>query len=615
VADPVTLHGKLTNASTTWNILILPDGYDGSKNGDVATFLADACAVKDKIVTSLPFAALVSTMTIVGLFVPSTDTLLGIDDSHRCSAPVTNTYFGARFCRDMRPDKTKICRSLYGDENIVKNLIDATPDLKGMNWQPVVIVNSLAFGGQRHSGVVWVSKSADWLDTVIHELGHLIGNLGDEYDEEGYGRHGPAEPAAGNVTTITKRDDLLGYVQSHNTKFSLNAWAGFIDPSTPIPTSVNSTCAVQTNAPADKAAAEAGGPIGLYEGAEHSPCGAFRPSPGCRMRYSYLEFCRVCSWTLIAKLGGHIVGVSKPQNSALVGSFVLAASYTDGTRVRVIFYHPVTGAYLIASVPGLIFNMPPAIVSDPSAQIDPGITSLTPFQLGGQQYLMALSVAAGRRTFFRVDETFHASLQTTWDSGIGGAPWTHSIVFSSGGTPHILSYNISTGAFAVERVNTDNAPPVLVYGTGTDPTSLFSKGWSHLVSLSVNSSPYALFYDATSGAVQIRALTPPGTGPITFVSRPGFWIRGITTIFTFTTGETYLLRLHPLSFAARLDLVRPAGMGSDFLAPIPTSMAASQIVKCHMPNGSPGVYGGDVDYIGFYSALTGVVQFYFTVSL
>lgn len=147
----------------------------------------------------------------------------------------------------------------------------------------VVLVND-AFRSIAHTGYTFVSTWHDRPDrTVVHELGHVIGFLLDEYEENARSRWDflmASEWAEGltkwsgwgaNVTTRTRRDDV--------------PWRDWISPRVPLPTPAGS-----------------GHPVGLYVGGLHMSRGWHRPSETCLMRDEAAPFCVVCREAIILRL-------------------------------------------------------------------------------------------------------------------------------------------------------------------------------------------------------------------------------------------------------------------------------------------------------------------------
>src|SRR5207245_1192255 len=83
-------------------------------------------------------------------------------------------------------------------------------------------------------------------------------------------------------------------------------WASFIKPGTPSPATSPKHA---QSPPPDDLASEPLAPgvtvqdVGLFEGADHSQLGIFRPFADCRMRHHATPFCPVCEHTIRARLG------------------------------------------------------------------------------------------------------------------------------------------------------------------------------------------------------------------------------------------------------------------------------------------------------------------------
>ena len=134
-----------------------------------------------------------------------------------------------------------------------------------------ILVNSSEYGGggiYNHYNVT-TSDHALSREVFIHELGHGLAGLGDEYYtsdvayQDFYPYH--IEPWEPNITTMV----------NFNSK-----WANMLDDSTPIPTP-----------PLEKYKSS----VGVFEGGGYSSKGVFRPYYDCRMKSnSALGFCPVC---------------------------------------------------------------------------------------------------------------------------------------------------------------------------------------------------------------------------------------------------------------------------------------------------------------------------------
>jgi hypothetical protein len=137
----------------------------------------------------------------------------------------------------------------------------------------MIIVNDETYGGSGGTTIVF-SNHEKAGRIALHEAGHLIGNLADEYETPypGY-PEGDSEP---NVT--------------YQTEFENIPWKDWIEPGTPLPTSDS-----------DK-----GYGVGVYEGARYLSTGIYRPDHNCTMRSLGAQNCQICAEALIINLYNYV---------------------------------------------------------------------------------------------------------------------------------------------------------------------------------------------------------------------------------------------------------------------------------------------------------------------
>ena len=82
-----------------------------------------------------------------------------------------------------------------------------------------IVLNTTGWGGCRRGGQLAITRAGNW-SVPAHEMGHLIGNLGDEY--RGTGAYAGGEPGVANQTINTNRTTLK--------------WRQFVNPTTALPT-------------------------------------------------------------------------------------------------------------------------------------------------------------------------------------------------------------------------------------------------------------------------------------------------------------------------------------------------------------------------------------------
>jgi len=142
----------------------------------------------------------------------------------------------------------------------------------------VIVLNETGFGGCASGNRIAVTRGVGW-DTIAHELGHMVGGLGDEYTG-GSTRYYGGEPGAPNLTRIGSRSVK---------------WLAYIDPATPVPTLPTQV-------------GDQNRDVGVFEGATLGATryryGLFRPVADCRMNSNSPPFCPVCYEALRDALAG-----------------------------------------------------------------------------------------------------------------------------------------------------------------------------------------------------------------------------------------------------------------------------------------------------------------------
>ena len=168
----------------------------------------------------------------------------------------------------------------------------------------VVVINDSDKGGSAIPGdtpVAFMTLHSEFKRILVHELGHAVFNLADEYDYEGPGRYAGSEPPEANITVQTNRDLLK--------------WNSLVLPSTAIPTQRKNEddCRVRTRPPEGLPPVPeevvASDIVGTFEGATYSSCDIYRGEPNCTMRHSAQPFGAVCRRKIIQSLVPHLGSV------------------------------------------------------------------------------------------------------------------------------------------------------------------------------------------------------------------------------------------------------------------------------------------------------------------
>jgi hypothetical protein len=135
-----------------------------------------------------------------------------------------------------------------------------------------VLANDPEYGGAS-GGIVYTSLNSSMNEVIVHELGHFVGHLADEYtcyfcDGRTEPPYSGPEPSQVNITIQTDRN--------------LIKWKNFINATTPVPTTVDNPAGV----------------VGLWVGGGYSPTGVYRPQLNCLMKALNNDLCAVCSNSL-----------------------------------------------------------------------------------------------------------------------------------------------------------------------------------------------------------------------------------------------------------------------------------------------------------------------------
>lgn len=281
-AQAQTMYALLTNGAPEKrvNILIMAEGYTSSQMGQ---FLVDATNLMNQFLAAQPYASYRACFNVYALTVASSES--GSD--HPSQGVYRNTYFNSTYDSYGSPEyltippNDYITNSAYGWGKVSSLLQKWLPQCD----VPLLLVNDLAYGGSGGS-VLICSRYPGVEDIVLHEAGHTLAGLGDEYSEAMPGYPATEEP---NTTCETRRDFIK--------------WKAWIQADTPIPTP-------ETEDYADR--------VGLFEGAHYQQTGWYRPRLNCKMRDINYDYCEVCREALIRsfyKKVRPIQGISPTQTN------------------------------------------------------------------------------------------------------------------------------------------------------------------------------------------------------------------------------------------------------------------------------------------------------------
>jgi hypothetical protein len=234
------------------DLVIMGDGY---RSQDQAKLTADATSLVNTFFAQPTFAAYRNYYNVKLVHVISNQD--GADNGD--VGPVRDTALGAYF------NCSGIDRLLCVDDFTVLNV--ATQDAPDFD-QILVVVNDTKYGGAGGSQIATTSIAPGAADIPVHEVGHSLFSLADEYDT----------PTPG----FPHCDTELDCPEANASVFSDRArvkWSYWIDASTPLPT--------PDNGQYDNA-------VGAFAGSRYF-FDQYRPWANCLMRSLGTSFCPVCS--------------------------------------------------------------------------------------------------------------------------------------------------------------------------------------------------------------------------------------------------------------------------------------------------------------------------------
>lgn len=279
-ADRIVADGSLStilsNGPVTKriNLVVLSEGYMTNQLGD---FLVHATNHVSSLLSEPPYREYSNYFNAFAISVASVQS--GSD--HPITYLTTNnTYFNSSFDSYGVPQLITIPPNNF-DANYShgQGKVDALLQAHMTNYDLVMmIVNDANQGGSgnpdgTNSQPIIASLNPYGMLTVLHESGHTLGKLADEYETGMPSGYIPTERP--NSTAQTNR--------------ALIKWTAWIDTNTPLPTP-------ETD--------DYNEVVGLFEGAQYTNAGWFRPKRFCKMSNLYWPFCEICSEQLVKSIYG-----------------------------------------------------------------------------------------------------------------------------------------------------------------------------------------------------------------------------------------------------------------------------------------------------------------------
>jgi hypothetical protein len=258
----------LTNgpASNRFNIVFLAEGYTASQTNIFGT---EATNALNALLAWHPYQDFSNFFNAFGIFVPSVNS--GSD--HPALGVTNNTYFNSSYDTAYDyyvtiPPNAFDANTNHGQAKVDSLLAKYMPRCA----LPILLVGDSTPGASDGGGRTAIAATntgvGPMTDLLSHETGHVVANLGDEYNYDPLGTVPSAEEP--NTTRETNWANIK--------------WNAWISTNTPVPTPPTY----------DYSAV-----VGLFEGAHYSPTNWYRPQLNCNMNTPGVAFCAVCTEALV----------------------------------------------------------------------------------------------------------------------------------------------------------------------------------------------------------------------------------------------------------------------------------------------------------------------------
>jgi hypothetical protein len=259
-----TMQQILTNGPTDKriNIVLLSEGYTAA---ELDRFAIEAEQYIYHLFATPPFDEYRSYFNAFIISVASAES--GSD--HPSRNDYHDTYFNTSYGTG---DAVRLLSIPYGAGGLGKADTLLSEFVPGHDF-PLILVNDDEYGGAGGATTL-VSRNSLGPDAAVHELGHTLAYLDDEYSSGWSGAGSGERP---NSTRETRREFIK--------------WHHWIDDSTPIPTP--ETLDFKTE-------------VGLFEGAHYQDTGWYRPKYNCKMNQLGAPFCEVCMEALVISFYGRL---------------------------------------------------------------------------------------------------------------------------------------------------------------------------------------------------------------------------------------------------------------------------------------------------------------------
>jgi len=250
---PIRINGPDANRIA---MIIMGDGYT---QNELLKFSTDVDLLVKAIFEQSPYSEYASYFNVYRVDVMSNES--GAD--HPESGTMRDTALGSAY------NCGGIVRALCIDTAAVNAVLSRSVPVDARDLV-VVLVNDAAYGGSGGSVLV-ASVHRDAVEILLHESGHTLGRLADEYETTPPTCLNTVDPPEANATLGIGRDTIK--------------WSRWVDASTPLPTT-----STQNGVP------------GAYLGARYCADGLFRPTVNSKMRSLGRPFEQINSEQLVRRV-------------------------------------------------------------------------------------------------------------------------------------------------------------------------------------------------------------------------------------------------------------------------------------------------------------------------
>jgi len=302
------------------DITLVGDGYTADQLDE---WHGHAAGMADRLLSTPPLDAFADRINIHRIDTVSVEEGASFDCTDECRARDTafRSVFAVNMINSMSGSGYRSTTLFQLEQHRLDRALAVVPtDLS------LVVVNSAAYGGMSVHHATVSTPGRGWTETGVHELGHLLGLLGDEY-----------------TVDDCIRSDSMGLPRNIAASPTDLPWSHFVSRSTPVPTAESSVYSDR---------------VGAFESAYNCP-ELFRPTELCKMKDSDgADFCPVCSEELVLQIARHtdlsVASISETAHGTRIDLDTLGHSRTvrrsaDGTDwelVHLPFYaHPDDGDF------------------------------------------------------------------------------------------------------------------------------------------------------------------------------------------------------------------------------------------------------------------------------